>query len=316
MVILRVGLSAVMLVNYLWHYPLHAELWGPNGQLPYGVYINSQNIGLLDLFRFSPSPLLSACIYYAAIAVALLYLIGFQTRVMCWLFAITAYSMVQRNWMATDAGETLVVILAFFLCFADTTSFSCRLRRLPRRRSFLSVIIGNMLHNSSRFLICWQMCMVYFWATFYKLGGSDWRNGTALYYVLHLDRFTWFPAVSHTLAAHALLVALATYFTLLLQLAFPFLVWNQRAKPYLIVAGVTLHASIAVLLGLLSFSITMIIADVSLLSDNQIARSRWLLWTASLAVKGWFLRCLRLNLGRVERLRAKRYSSSRSHSPI
>ena len=55
-------------------------------------------------------------------------------------------------------------------------------------------------------------------------------------------------------------------------MGFPFLMWNQAIKPYLIAIGVILRASIAVFLGLLSFSTIMILADLSLLSDEQFSK--------------------------------------------
>lgn len=269
--LLRIGLATIMFSYYLLHFGVRSLIWGAKGQLDYQTYVLSTDGGPLALYRYSPSALYTDALFIAAIVAAAAFALGLIPRVTCWLFAITTAATVDRNSQAIDAGQTVVVLLAFILCFMDTGRFS--LFRVHLRLHILEPIL-TMLHNAGRFLITWQMAMIYFWAAFYKLSGSEWRDGTAMYYVLHLQRFLVFPSLSAALAANGLVVATLTYSTVLFQMVFPFLIWNRRTKPFFIAAGVTLHGGIAILLGLYAFSLTMIVAEVSLLSDQQF------LWTA------------------------------------
>lgn len=255
---------------YVSHISLHQALWGSNGQLDYADYVSLSQQNAFNLYRYGSSALFVEVLFYGSLAIALLYALGVAPRVTCWLFALTTYAIQERNPLAADAGRTLLVLIAFLLCLVDSSRyFSLQRVARTRRSGHLTTSLANMLHNSGRFLIAWQICMVYAWAAFYKLGGSEWRNGTALYYVLHLEKFTWFPSLSHAIASNGVLVALLTYFTIAFQGAFPFLMWNERLKPYLVLTGIMLHVGIAVVMGLVSFSLTMIIADLSLLSDRQ-----------------------------------------------
>lgn len=260
-----------MVCFYLWNLPLRAVLWGPTGLLPYAAYMRTSSADMLQLYRYSASPAYAEFLYWTSVFVAIAFLVGVVPRLTSWLFAITAYATVSRNWQATDAGLNLVLLLAFLLCFCDSGSsrlFRIDLRPLGFRFREIRPI-WNLVHNCARFLIAWQVCMVYFWAVFYKLGGDNWRDGTALYYVLHLSHFMPFPALSSLLSSNSTLVAFMTYATIVFQMAFPFLMWNPRLKPYLIGGAVLLHLSIAIVLGLVLFSATMIAADLSLLTDSQ-----------------------------------------------
>lgn len=267
---LRVILSTIAAINDAWHIGTRQALWGPNGQIDFATYAHSSVGNVFALYRYNSSQGFDDILLFGSLAIAVLYGIGFLPRVTCWFFAITAYAALQRNFQATDAGQTLLVLTAFLLCFMDTSRYFSlfRTRRLHSPDA-LATLIGNLLHNAGRFLIAWQVCMIYYWASFYKLGGSDWRTGSAMYYVLHLERFAWFPGLSNLLSENGVLIALVTYATLAFQGGFPFLMWNQRVKPYLVAGAFMLHTGIAVLMGLMSFSATMIAVDSSILSDEQ-----------------------------------------------
>ncbi|MFJ4406987.1 HTTM domain-containing protein [Streptomyces sp. NPDC088910] len=122
-------------------------------------------------------------------------------------------------------------------------------------------IIANVIHNGAMLVIVAEVCLIYSTAGWYKIQGSRWQDGTALYYPLHLDDFTPWPALSHALAGNELMVMLITYGTVIVQVAFPFTLFNRRVKNVLLVAMMLEHASIAVVLGLPFFSLAMIAAD-------------------------------------------------------
>lgn len=268
--LLRVGLASIMAVSYLWHVTTRNAIWGANGQLDFADYLQFYHPNFIALYKYSASHWYSDTIFCACILVAVAYALGIAPRVTCWLFAVTTFASYDRNTPAMDAGQALLVLLSFLLCFVDTSQyFSTFRRKASSRKIKLLAIYATMLHNSGRMLIAWQVCMVYYWSSFYKLGGDEWRRGTAMYYTMHLERFSWFPSIAHAISANAVVVAALTYGTLAFQGIFPIVMWNQRSKPYFIVIGIMLHGSIAIFMGLVSFSLTMIVADLSLLSDQQ-----------------------------------------------
>lgn len=132
--------------------------------------------------------------------------------------------------------------------------------------------LATMLHNCGMLVIAVQTALIYSTAGWYKVQGSRWQDGTALYYPLHLGLFTPWPGLSALLGSSLLLVFLLSYGTVVLQVGFPFLVFNRRLKNVLLVVMMLEHAGIAVLLGLPFFSLAMLAADAVFLPTAWLRR--------------------------------------------
>ncbi|MEU3543351.1 HTTM domain-containing protein [Streptomyces paromomycinus] len=122
-------------------------------------------------------------------------------------------------------------------------------------------MIGKLIHNGALLVIVVEVCLIYATAGWYKIQGSRWQDGTAVYYPMHLDYFSPWPELSRVLADNGLMIMLITYGTVIVQVAFPFTLFNRRLKNVLLVAMICEHLSIAFLLGLPFFSLAMITAD-------------------------------------------------------
>ena len=146
-----------------------------------------------------------------------------------------------------------------------------RLRKSAEPRILLDVI-GNILHNGALVVIMTEACLIYATAGWYKIQGSRWQDGTAVYYPLHLDYFSPWPGLADLLAGSGTMVMLATYGTVIVQVAFPFTLFNRRLKNVLLALMMTEHAVIAVVLGLPFFSLAMIATDAVFLPTSLLHR--------------------------------------------
>ncbi|MFF4270499.1 HTTM domain-containing protein [Streptomyces sp. NPDC001536] len=147
-----------------------------------------------------------------------------------------------------------------------------RLARTDQPRILLDVV-GNIVHNGALLVIMAEACLIYATAGWYKIQGSRWQDGTAVYYPLHLDYFSPWPALADALSSSATMVLLVTYGTVAVQVAFPFTLFNRRVKNVLLAAMMTEHAVIAVVLGLPFFSLAMIAADAVFLPTSFLRRA-------------------------------------------
>ncbi|WP_016906237.1 HTTM domain-containing protein [Streptomyces xiaopingdaonensis] len=136
-------------------------------------------------------------------------------------------------------------------------------------------VVANVLHNGALLVIMVEVCLIYSTAGWYKIQGSRWQDGTAVYYPMHLDYFSPWPGLSEVLAGNGLMIMVVTYGTVLTQVAFPFTLLNRRAKNALLALMIVEHLGIAVLLGLPFFSLAMIAADIVFLPTAL------LLWTGA-----------------------------------
>jgi hypothetical protein len=112
-----------------------------------------------------------------------------------------------------------------------------------------------------------NFCLIYFAAGTSKLLGTSWWNATAPNRFLLNYSFAPFEVSYYTqfitfLAKHRWMWELActggTIYTLMLELGFPFLVWNRRARWVAVSGSILLHTMIALLMGLVTFSLVML----------------------------------------------------------
>ena len=96
----------------------------------------------------------------------------------------------------------------------------------------------------------------------------------ALYYVLQGDSYTH-PIAREIVVAVPELAMLATYGAVAFQILFVVLVWNKRARPYLVAAGIGLHlVGIAFGMGLFIFGTVMCLAYLAFIDEEKARRLR------------------------------------------
>ncbi|MER7755932.1 HTTM domain-containing protein [Kitasatospora sp. NPDC097643] len=156
-----------------------------------------------------------------------------------------------------------------------------RLRPDGEPRAVLDAL-ATMVHNCAMLVIAAEVVLIYATAGWYKVQGSRWQDGTALYYPLHLDYFAPWPGLSALVGSALLPVFLISYGTVIVQVAFPFTLLNRRVKNVLLAVMMAEHVGIAVLLGLPVFSLAMIAADAVFLPTGallwlgaRVGRIRW-----------------------------------------
>lgn len=287
--VLRIGYGLVYLVFLLREFPHRDEIWGPGSAwTPALANQLFDQTGWFSVLTLSDSRLYFELCYVTALVTAALLMLGWRTRVMSILFAVVVTSFHARAIFMTDGGDNLVVLMALYLTLiASGRRWSLDSRR-ARLRSQVGTSAGRsakaandlwrqlgsarrlvvtVVHNCGMFVIAVQVCFVYGCAGLYKVQGSAWENGTAVHYVLNLDLFRPWPALSHLVDSQPLLVAAASYLTVLLQVAFPFVLLG-RFKYVVLGMLLGMHLGIAVLLGLPLFSGAMIIADAVFLPDR------------------------------------------------
>ncbi|MFF9849308.1 HTTM domain-containing protein [Streptomyces litmocidini] len=176
------------------------------------------------------------------------------------LWVVLGGFLLAATWFSDVSGEWWVPVLLWVLWLGNGLWWLvCRIA--PGEPRTLLDVLANLAHNAVLVVIMAEVCLIYATAGWYKIQGSRWQEGTALFYPLHLDYFSPWPALSELLGSSGIMVMLLSYGTVIVQVAFPFTLFNRRVKNVLLVAMMLEHAGIAVLLGLPVFSLAMISAD-------------------------------------------------------
>ncbi|MFJ9666435.1 HTTM domain-containing protein [Streptomyces sp. NPDC101219] len=169
-------------------------------------------------------------------------------------------------------GELFVPVLLWTVWAAQGLWWLTGRRAGNGQPRILLDVIANIVHNGALLVIMAEACLIYATAGWYKVQGSRWQDGTAVYYPLQLEYFSPWPALGDLLSASGTLVMLVTYGTVAVQVAFPFTLFNRRVKNVLLAAMIAEHAAIAVVLGLPFFSLAMIAADAVFLPTSFLRR--------------------------------------------
>lgn len=288
--VLRIGYGFLYLAFLLREFPHRNEIWGPGS--PWTPALAKQlfdQTGWASILTLSDSRAYFEVCYTAALVTSALFMLGWRTRAVSVLFAVVVTSFHARAIYMTDGGDTLILLMALYLVVTacgrrwSLDARRTRLRasagktvRLPLdqasgelrrhlRDARLTVI--TVLHNCGMLVIAAQVCILYGSAGLYKVQGASWGNGTALHYALNLDVFQPWPELSALADEHDVLIAITCYLTVLLQVAFPFVLFG-RLKYLVLTMLLGMHVGVMVFLGLPLFSGAMIVADAVFLPDR------------------------------------------------
>ncbi|MFT3765948.1 MAG: HTTM domain-containing protein [Minicystis sp.] len=263
----RVALFGWVLLCLLCLLPHHRAVWGTDGLAPPRPFPSDIWSAWITHVLLHPRVAPHYALFLIGdIAALALGIFGVAPRVTALVVWFTTINIHHRASSITDGGDNLAWLLLFYLLFVNTSGKPTGLRRSPLARNL--VVAAS---NAGIFLCRWQVAVVYFTASLLKLQGELWQNGMALYYILQNETFSH-PVFGRFVVDHVWLAVAGTYATVAFQLAFPWLVWFRRVRPYLLVAGVLLHLGILFVMGLFTFGLIMCISYVVWFPDAWSAR--------------------------------------------
>jgi hypothetical protein len=176
--------------------------------------------------------------FWLFLASASLLAIGFLTRVNSVVVFLCLTSIQQRNLYITHGGDTFLRVAGFFLIFAPAgAAFSVdRLIRIWRGKEDASL---QPRSPWAQRMIQFELALLYFATFCWKVQGVPWIQGTALYYVYHLDELQRFPVPSWLL--HPMILKLESWTALALEFSLGVLIWFKDLRYILLMLGVFFH---------------------------------------------------------------------------
>lgn len=197
-------------------------------------------LGLLDPF---PGRAAVVGLYALLLAAAAAVVVGYHTRAASVLVFVGILSFQRRNMFVFNSGDLLLLNVAFFLCFAPGGVALSVDRWRRARHSFWTFPVRP---RWALRLVQIQLSVVYLATVAAKLRGTTWGDGTAVSYALRLSDLTRISPPGW-LSDSLVLGNIATYATVGIELALGTLVWNRRARPYVLLAGIVFHLVIEAL---------------------------------------------------------------------
>lgn len=206
-----------------------------------------------------------AVFFHTLLVLGLLLLtLGVGGRLLTWFVWILHISFLQRNYSVAFGADLIGGIFLLYLAFTQ----SCE--RLSLWKFFRKTKSAPCDELTSVFyrMIQVQLCVIYAYTGMEKLKGSSWWDGTALWSVfanpqMVIGDLTWMRYVPYV-------IVFLTFATVLFEIYFPVLVWNLKARKYLLMMGVSFHCGIGFVMALWSFALIMMSPYVLFLSRERL----------------------------------------------
>lgn len=278
--VFRIVAGLTILYQYLISYYQRHYLFGPDGVWPFDTFLESlAGTRSFSLYAVSRDPLAFEVIFHLGIVVTALWVLGWRTRLLTPLTYVFLWSLHERASFLLDGGDNVLQIVLFYAIFADVGayfSWDANRLRAARQRGGAQRQVFAMLHSAALLAFALQLCLVYGVAGLYKVQGELWQSGTAMYYVMRVNEFTW-PGYSEYIYLNVPLTIALTYLTVAFQVSFPFMLFlNRWTRRLALLAGFSFHLGIGVFMGLVTFSALMISVELALIADNEYRQiGRW-----------------------------------------
>jgi len=274
--IARIGVGAALLMHYALATPHLAEFWGDTGWMPRDLLATEVDDPFYQsLFFYFTAPWQLTAFHFLFLACCLALALGWRTSLVKWVVLIGQISYDHRNPMFLYGVDKILASLLLILCLAPIG----RALSLDRVRAVRAVKRADPAATLPAFQSEWtgactrlmqlQMAVLFFYSAVAKTG-DDWRGGEAVWKVFTNDE-QFSPFILGVLASHYWLVNLATYGTLFIELAYPFLIWQRLTRPYLLAGALLLHSQFAILMGLFYFSFVMMMGHMSFVRPEWLA---------------------------------------------
>jgi hypothetical protein len=177
-------------------------------------------------------------IFWIALGSAVLLTIGLFTRASSVLVFVCLTSIQQRNLYILHGGDTFLRLAGFFLIFAPAGAALSmdRLIRIWRGKETRAIQLRSPWAQR---MIQIQLSFMYLVAFLLKIKGPPWLQGTALFYVYHLDELRHFPLPSWFF--HPVVLKLGDWLALALEFSLGALIWVKEFRYVLLVLGIMFH---------------------------------------------------------------------------
>ena len=260
----RIAFCATYLLMLWDFYPVMPLLFGQRGlfgtmePLAYSLH------GWRYLLFTYDSPQALQLWFWLSVLAACCGMLGFKSRVS---LAATFFSMLlfrERGPYMTFGADLVLNCVGVLLLFSDSGRTWSVDNLLSKKRREDRAEIENWPMKAIQI----QIALIYIVTGLKKIQTTPWQDGSAVYYALQVGNVLKGPGESWIIHHHAIMASL-TYFTLLMELSFPLLVFCRQTRWLALLSGFALHSGIDALMSIRFFSLTMYIGYLAFVTEED-----------------------------------------------
>jgi len=265
----RIGIGALLLFQYGLVTPYVLEFWGDAGWMPREAALGYiDNVWMQSVFFYFTAPWQWLVFHVFFLLCCFAFMVGWRTSWVKWVVLAGKISYDYRNPLFAYGADSIIINMLFVMCFAPIgraiSLDRVRAVRAAKRRNLEAALppYASPWAGACIRLIQIQMAVLFFYTGVKKLKSEEWWNGDAIWLVFTMnDYYSGF--LVDLLARQYWLSSAGTYGTILIELAFPFLIWQRATRPYLLAAAVFLHLMFLFTMQLIFFALAMIMGHMS-----------------------------------------------------
>ena len=178
------------------------------------------------------------------------------TAVLAFIISLNYNTIVAK---AINGGDYVLTFFCFILIFTSGKPLLSENRKL--------------VSNAAWLLLLLNFCNIYFINGYDKAIKKMWLNGEAIYLSWNLNYFAN-PHLIPSFFYNRTFCMVIGWLTILFELCFIFLIWYEKPKKVLLIAGILLHFGIAIFLSLPDFALTMLIGYIPFFNENWLKNKK------------------------------------------
>ena len=266
----RILYGIVVIANLLLLRPDWLNWYGTHGWVTLATMSHVEPGVRLNLFKVMPqSDSWIDAFFWVFLSFTVLLALGLMTRISSVLVFLCLTSIHQRNLFINHGGDTFLRVAGFFLMFAPAGA-ALSLDRLVRHWLGREGPAIKPRSPWAQRMIQFELALLYFVAFWWKSMGVTWVNGTALYYVSHLQEMHRFPIPAWL--QKPVILKIGTWLTLALEFALGTLIWIRELRYPLLAMGIIFHLCLEYSLNVPIFQWDVLTAYVLFVDPEDLAR--------------------------------------------
>ncbi len=236
----RIAMGLLVIVFYWWISPEATTFFGQHAIATPETVARLQSSSLDLLTAFSVDDFWLRFTLKVLLVCGICLTFGVFSRLCAFVIYLIILSLDSRNHFVLNSGIGIMCYLCLFLVISRCGE-ALSVKRLVSIWALPKPDVGAAQDGSvlAQRLIQVQLCLIYWGASCWKLNGQSWLDGSAIFYTTHLVQFQRFT-VPYVLD-HMWTSRLLTWFTLLFETTFPFLVWIKEFRYPLLLIGAIFH---------------------------------------------------------------------------
>ncbi len=244
-----------------------SHVWD-NTPLAFRLPFDIPRLGLLN--HVTSTPVMAAA-YILTMVLAVMFMLGWRTRITGALLFVMLTSVHTRNPLIIHSGDTLMRLCIFYLALGPSgLAYSLDRRRQVKANPELAHEPLPRVSIWAQRLIAYQIALVYLATVWWKLLGTFWLDGTATWYPSQMHEFYRFPLPS--ILERQPFVGVTTYGTLAAEIALGTFVFYRPTRKVSIILGILMHAYIEYHFNIPMFAAIIVSGYIAFYEGDEVER--------------------------------------------